>query len=49
MHITLLKKGLLRSRKSLIRLILVLKKVLDERPKLRVLALLLFLAPYSPV
>ena len=49
MHITSLKKGLLRLRKSLIRLILVLKEVLNGRPKSKILALFLFLAPYSLV
>ena len=44
-----LKKELLRLRKSLIKLILVLEKVLDGRSKPKILVLLLFLAFYSSV
>ena len=48
-HITSLEKRLLKLKRSLIRLILILEKVLDGRPKPRILILFLFLAPYSPV
>ena len=48
-YITSLEKGLLRLKKSLIKLILVLKEILDGRPKPKILILFLFLAPYSLV